>query len=167
MAAVVLGIGNILCSDDGAGVYASRRLGEDSRTPPGTVVYDAGTLGLDMLSYVEKVPFLLLLDVIDTGESPGTVTRFDISDLRNLPRGTASHELGVADLLAALTLMESMPAKVVLIGIQPENLSIGLSLSDPVEQGLGEMVEQAVAMLEVWTEIDINTCSPQSTLADI
>lgn len=48
---VVLGIGNVVHSDDGAGVYAARMLHEDARLPEGTEVIEGGTLGLELLPY--------------------------------------------------------------------------------------------------------------------
>lgn len=72
---IVLGLGNILHSDDGAGPRAAERLKDDSRLPDDVIVLEGGTLGLELLPELWDCSFLLVLDAVDVGQAPGTLIR--------------------------------------------------------------------------------------------
>ena len=148
---VVIGIGNTIHQDDGAGVHALRRLEADARVPADAVFVDGGTRGLELLADAAGYSHLLLLDAIDVGEQPGTVIRMEGVDLRGLPGAVSVHQLGLADLLATLPLISDAPTEVVLLGIQPAETDWGVELSPAVEAKLGELVEAAVEQLVNWS----------------
>lgn len=146
---VVIGIGNTIHQDDGAGVHALRRLETDSRLPDDVVLIDGGTRGLELLADVQDCSRLLLLDAIHVGEEPGTVIRTD--DLRGLPGAASVHQIGLGDLLATLPLISDTPTEIVLLGIQPAETGWGTELSPPVAAKLGELVDAAIEQLTVWS----------------
>jgi hydrogenase maturation protease len=148
---VVVGVGNIIHSDDGAGVHALERLQRDPRFPSGVTLIDGGTHGIELLAYVHDSSRLLLLDAVDVGERPGTLVRMAGSDLRGLPCGASVHQLGVADLLATLPLVSDTPRETVLLGVQPASTDWGTELSAPVEAALGQLVEAALDQLLHWS----------------
>jgi hydrogenase maturation protease len=135
---VVLGIGNVLLRDEGAGVHVVRALQSladtgDVELPPGTSLLDGGTLGLDLLPLISDARAVLLVDAIDGGRAPGAVevTRGDA--LREAPAGhILPHPVGVGDLLASARLMGALPEAVALVGIQPSEIAIGLELTEVV-----------------------------------
>ena len=147
---VVIGIGNTIHRDDGAGVHALRRLEGDSRLPDDVVLVDGGTRGLELLADAHGCARLLLLDAVDIGEKPGTVIRMAETDLHGLPGAASVHQLGVADLLATLPLISNAPPEVVLLGIQPAETDWGTDLSPSVEANLGRLVDEALEQLEAW-----------------
>jgi hydrogenase maturation protease len=149
---VVVGVGNIIHSDDGAGVHALRRLQQDSRLPSDVTLIDGGTHGIELLAYLYDSSRLLLLDAIDVGEQGGTVVRMTGGELRGLPCGASVHQLGVADLLATLPLVSETPREIVLLGVQPASTDWGTELSAPVEAALGPLVEAAVKQLLLWSQ---------------
>src|SRR5579862_3629010 len=102
---LVLGLGNLVHADDGLGVHAIQRLTEDSRVPPGVVLMDGGTQGLGLLPHISTFERLLVLDAIDVGVPPGTLARLEGAALKNMPGKPSVHQLGFADLLAALELL--------------------------------------------------------------
>jgi hydrogenase maturation protease len=147
---VVLGMGNLLLSDDGAGIRAIQQLRRDPRVPADVCLIDGGTFGLELLDYVAGASRLLILDSIDAELVPGSLLRMEGEDLHTLRGGGSVHELGLADLLAALRLMGKEPAAVVLIGIQPARTCLDLALSPAVEAALDDLVEAAIAELRCW-----------------
>lgn len=151
---VVLGLGNLLRSDEGAGVRAVQRLLGDPRVPPGVALVDGGTLGLELISYTAGADRLLVLDAVDTGAAPGTLVRLDAAALQALPGGATVHQLGVADLLAGTRLLGREPEEVVLIGLQPASLSLGTTLSAELDAALDLLVDAAVAQLRAWERVD-------------
>ena len=147
---VVIGVGNTILSDDGAGVHAARRLESEPRMPAGVTILDGGTLGLELIPYVSEASRVLFLDAVNTGAPPGTLTRMTGADLLGLAGGQNVHQLGVADLIAAMTLVSSKPQDIVVLGVQPANTDWGTTLSPDVEAALARLIDAAVAQLLVW-----------------
>ena len=107
---VVIGVGNTILSDDGVGVHAARLLQGDPRVPAGVSILDGGTIGLELgLPYASDASRVLLLDAVNSGEAPGTLTRMTARDLLDTSSGRSVHQLGVADLIAALALVSTSP----------------------------------------------------------
>jgi hydrogenase maturation protease len=162
---LVLGVGNVLLGDDGVGVHAIRalqRLAERDplALPSGASLVDGGTLGLGLLPVLSDARAILLIDAADLGRSPGSVEaiRGDV-----LLQGRASRLLqpcvGVGDLLATAWYAGTLPSAVVLIGVQPDELAIGLDLSERVGSALPAVVRAALAELR-WLEAVTRTSKP-------
>jgi hydrogenase maturation protease len=143
----VLGLGNILHSDDGVGARAAERLKRDERVPAEAAIIEGGTLGLELLNYLWGCSELLVLDAVDVGQAPGTMIRISGVDLDKLPGNGSVHHLGLTDLLAALRMLGKRPPKVSLLGVQPATTDWGTTLSPPVAAALGPLVEAAVSDL--------------------
>jgi len=67
---LVLGLGNVLCGDDGTGVVAVHLLERRYRVPDGVQVLDGGTLGLSLLPYLEQAQQAILVDAIRAEHPP-------------------------------------------------------------------------------------------------
>ena len=118
---VVVGVGNTILSDDGAGVQTARLLQGDPRVPAGVTILDGGTLGLELMPYISDASRVPFLDAVNSGEAPGTLTRMTGRDLLGTSGGWSVHQLGVADLIAALALVSARPQDIVVLGVQPAN----------------------------------------------
>jgi len=147
---VVIGVGNTILSDDGVGVHAARRLQADPRLPAGVSILDGGTMGLELGPFVSDASRVLILDAINTGETPGTLTRMTGGDLLGTSRGMSVHQLGVADLIATLALASTKPQDIVVLGVQPAYTDWGTSLSPAVEAALAGLVDAAIEHLRLW-----------------
>ncbi len=148
---VVLGIGNLLCADDGAGVLALQELRADPRLPPQVELIDGGTLGLELMNVVAGATHLLVLDAVDAGRPPGTVFRLDSGALSAVAGGGTVHQLGVADLVSALRLLDEAPEHLAIIAVQPANLRVGTALSPEVQAAMTELLDTAVRQLDTWS----------------
>jgi hydrogenase maturation protease len=133
---VVIGVGNTILSDDGAGVHAARLLQGDPRVPAGVTILDGGTLGIELVPYASDASRVLFLDAVNSGAAPGTLTRMTGRDLLGTSGGWSVHQLGVADLIAALALVSAGPQDIVVLGVQPAHTDWGTSLSPDVESAL-------------------------------
>ena len=149
---VVIGVGNTILSDEGVGVHAARLLESDPRVPAGVTILDGGTLGLELIPYASDASRILILDAMNSGKAPGTLARMTGKDLLGTTAGRSVHQLGVADLIAALFLMSSGPQEIVVLGVQPANTDWGTTLSPEVEAALVLLVDAAVAQLYLWKE---------------
>jgi len=142
---LILGLGNVLCGDDGLGVAAVAALDRLYEPPPEVRWMDGGTLGLALLHYVNDVEALILVDAIRADGPPGTPVRLTGDDVAPAIESRLSvHQIGVADLLDGLRWTNSGPTRIVLLGLVPQTLELGLGRSAAVVQGLPGLVEAVV-----------------------
>ena len=151
-AALVLGIGNILLSDDGAGVKLIERLRSELGADAATFI-DGGTIGFALLSYVEATDSMLVVDTADLDSAPGTIALFEGEAmdryLTSVRRRTV-HEVGLMDLLDMARLQDCLPSRRALLCIQPACINWSEALSAPVAAAFPGALEQARALLERW-----------------
>ncbi|HEY1809573.1 MAG TPA: HyaD/HybD family hydrogenase maturation endopeptidase [Acidobacteriaceae bacterium] len=147
---VVLGLGNLMRTDDAVGMLAVEQLRADVRLPASVSLVDGGTLGLDLLYPLEGATHLLALDAVDTGAAPGTLLRFEEEQIAELPISKSVHLLGFSDLIGAMHLTGSTPAEIVVLGVQPEATGWGTQLTSRVEGALPELIASAIAQVERW-----------------
>ncbi len=141
---LILGLGNVICGDDGLGVVAAERLRRGWEIPPDVEVLDGGTLGLALLAHVTGADDLILLDAIAADAPPGTLVRLDGDAVGPAVRERLSvHQIGVADLLDALRLLDEVPRRLVLVGLVPETLELGIERSPAVVAKLDSLVTAA------------------------
>lgn len=145
---VLLGVGNLLLSDEGLGVRALEALECSYEFPSGVELIDGGTCGMELLEPLTGVDLLIMLDVIRAGRAPGdlVILRGDEVPAR-LRHKLSPHQVGLSDVLATLTLTGDAPRQVIVIGIEPESLALGMTLSPKVAERLPKMV--AVTLLEL------------------
>ncbi len=142
---LVLGLGNPLCGDDGAGVAAVSRLRERFDAPPGVTVLDGGTLGLSLLPYLRQARAVILVDAIAADAPAGALVRLDGEDVAPAAAHRLSpHQVGVADLLAGARLRGGDPETLVLVGIVPARLELSVERSPEVEARIDDLVQATV-----------------------
>jgi hydrogenase maturation protease len=148
---LVLGVGNLLLSDDGVGVHTIRRLQEVAQLSEEVQVLDGGTMGLDLLHYLEGVSHLLIVDAVEMSQPPGTLIRMAGDQVpAYLSLKMSPHEIGLPDMLFAAKLRDLYPEEVVVWGVQPETTKVGLDLSPPVAAQVDALVEKILEELARW-----------------
>lgn len=146
--AVVLGIGNVLLSDEGVGVHAIKALARRYDLPGEVEIVDGGTAGMELLPQLEGIGELIVVDAVRAGQPPAAIVRLEGDRLPAYFRTKLSpHQMGLSDVLAALAFRASAPGRVVLIGVQPVTLMPGLELSTEVSARLELLVESIAAEL--------------------
>jgi hydrogenase maturation protease len=142
---LVLGLGNVLCGDDGLGAVAIARIKARYEIPEGMSVLDGGTLGLSLLPYVEDSEKVILVDAIRVDAPPGSFVHLEGDEVGPAVAGRLSvHQVGVADLLDAARWTGRLPEELVLLGLVPETLEVGVTRSARVEAGLPGLVDRVV-----------------------
>lgn len=139
--ALVLGIGNILLSDEGLGVRAVELFQEQYSFKRDVSCIDGGTAGLGLLSYIRDFTHIIIIDALSAKGAPGAVIRIPGSDIPAWPalKSTSAHQLGVRELLT-LARFEGLNPEVTIIGIIPKDISAGLELTPEVKGSLPEAV---------------------------
>lgn len=150
---LVLGVGNILLADEGAGVHAMRYL-EDTHELPDTTYLDGGTLSFTLAADIADADNLIVLDAAQLDDEPGTVRVFEDGEFDEfLTSGRISvHEVGFADLMDIARLEGTLPKHYALIGIQPEQLGWGEAPGAAVARAIPRAAEKAAELIDKWTE---------------
>lgn len=149
---LVLGIGNTLLCDEGAGIHALNLFESEYPEIPGLVYVDGGTLSFTLASYIEDCDHLIVFDAAEFGAPAGSVTTL-VGDAMDRFLGAARrspHEVGLLDLFDIARLTEALPVKRALIGIQPANMDWNTEPSPAVEHALAEAVASARGLLLNW-----------------
>jgi len=146
--ALVLGIGNLLLSDEGVGALAAQELARCFQPLAGLAIVDGGTAGIELLNYLHGRQLLIIIDAVDNGQPAGTITRLCDAAVPAVFRQRLSpHQLGLSDLLAAALLTNDLPQHLVLFGVSPGSLATGVGLTAPVAAALPELLARVTAEL--------------------
>lgn len=137
---LVLGLGNPLMGDDGAGQELLAKLSSLASTWGKQVEFvDGGTQGLALLGVFEGRQAVVFLDAVRLGEKPGAVHVLCGDELMRMGgrRAATAHEGSAAQILAALELLGETPQEIAMIGLEPERIGLGMGLSPSVHRSLG------------------------------
>ena len=150
---LVLGVGNILLADEGAGVHAMRYL-EEHYDLPNTTFLDAGTLSFSLAADIANADNMIVFDAAQLDVAPGEVKVFEGADMDEfLVSGRRSvHEVGFSDLMDIARLEGVLPQKYALIGIQPELLGWGEEPSETVRRAFPRAAANAAALIFRWVK---------------
>ena len=147
---LILGLGNLLLSDDGVGPAILAELRRTYGNDDGCVEFlDGGTQGLNLLGCLGGRQALIILDALQLGKGPGTVSVLRSHEAQELParRSTTAHEGNAGELLAAAALLGELPQQVFVVGVEPERLSTGLGLSEPVQAAVPQAAARAQQLI--------------------
>lgn len=151
---IVLGIGNVLLSDDGAGVRVAEALRERVAGRPDLHLLDGGTLSFLLLEYLSGARDLIVIDAAEIGAAPGEVRVFEGESmdvfLADTARQRSVHEVGLLDLLTMARLRDELPEKRALICIQAAEVRWGLELTPAVGAAVPAAANEAERLLDRW-----------------
>jgi hydrogenase maturation protease len=146
---LVLGLGNPIMGDDGAGVAALERLRGEWEVPEEVELVDGGTWGMNLLPLVESAERIILLDAIHADARPGTVVVLQREDLpRYFSHKLSPHQIDLREVLALAELRGTLPHDVVAIGVEPESVEMRAGLSPLVDGAIDTMVALTLDRLE-------------------
>jgi len=137
---LILGLGNTLLRDDGVGVRVAEKLqAEDLKAE----VRNGATLGLSLFEILTKCEKALVVDAVDMGKAPGTMACFSAQEILALPesKNFSLHEIGLLEVLKIGQTLNEEFRNVTIIGIQPQDLRQGESLSPEVEKVIPQVIE--------------------------
>lgn len=149
---VVMGLGNLLYGDEGFGVHAVGQLHKGWNFPDHVQIIDGGTQGHTLLTFVEEADLLLLLDAVDFGRTPGSLS---VRMNKGVPayltaQKISPHQNSFSEVLALAQLKDTLPEELVLIGVHPVSMDMGAPLSPLVEAQLPSVLTMALDHLARW-----------------
>jgi hydrogenase maturation protease len=147
LSVLVLGIGNLLLSDEGVGVKAVEELENRYDCSDAVEIVDGGTSGSELLPYFDDRSHILIIDAVKTGNQPGTIVRIE-NPPAFFQKKISPHQIGLADVLGLAAITDNLPRNITLFGIEPKELSTGLDLSTEVARNLSRLVDMVVEELK-------------------
>ena len=149
---LILGIGNSLLSDEGAGIHALNLIRSEYADIPNLTFLDGGTLSFTLAGWIEDCDSLVVFDAAELNMAPGSVRTF-VGHAMDAFLGAAkrsAHEVGLMDLMDIARIMDSLPVNRALIGIQPEHTRWGMQPTQAVHRALPAAVSEAVKLINTW-----------------
>ena len=165
---IVLGVGNLLLQDEGVGVHVVKTLnailplnetkGKNlNHNHPNLEIIDGGT-SPEIASLVEDADKLVIIDAVKGGKEPGTIYRFTIDEVEpgspcspeapllhketdfEISPKLSLHQMHIVDDLRMLSLVGKSPKNVIIIGIEPKTIELGLELSPEIRSKIPEII---------------------------
>lgn len=147
----VLGIGNIILSDEGFGVRVVEYLQKNYTFPDNVALIDGGTLGVELTQFITGTKRLLIIDSIDGGKAAGTLFHFEGEEIRaHFSEKLSAHEVGIQDVLTMLEVTGKPVPEVIVIGAQPYSLEAGVDLTPQMKTLLPTIADEALKILNRW-----------------
>lgn len=144
---LIIGIGNLILQDEGVGVHAVRAL-EGQSLPPQVEVIDGGTAIIELLPVIKDAERIIVIDALKGGEEPGTIYRIRPDDLLLAREQNLSlHQVGLLEVLGMARQLGADP-EVVIIGVEPQEISWGMELTQVVAAQLPKVLEAVLAELK-------------------
>ena len=153
---LILGIGNTLLSDEGAGIHALNLLQSEHSNIPNLTFLDGGTLSFTLAVWIEDCANLIVFDAAELNQPAGTVQTYVGEDMDHF-LGTSkrsAHEVGLLDLMDIARITGHLPENRALIGIQPEKMDWGMHPSAAVQDSLQQAVNEAAKLIKQWQDIN-------------
>lgn len=146
---MVLGVGNLLLTDEGVGIHAIETLLERYEFPENVSIEDGGVLGMNLLGIISEADQLIVVDAIKNGGAPGALHRLAGDEIPK--RILAKNSLHQVDLLEALTLCQALDnvPETVIVGVEPEDIeTLGLELTPTVRERMDDLIAMVLRELD-------------------
>ncbi|MGB6681959.1 MAG: hydrogenase maturation protease [Candidatus Bathyarchaeia archaeon] len=147
---VVIGVGNVLLSDEGVGIHIVRQLKKRDISKL-VEIHEIGTSSFELLNVIEGNSRVIIVDAVRMDEKPGTVKEIDLvieDDISLLPQFTSLHQLDLISTLKMAKGVIDLPKKIVLIGIEPASLDAGIELSKLVETAIPNAISEIIKSID-------------------
>lgn len=138
----IIGLGNGLRGDDAVGLMAARRIRPEVGDK--VEVIEAEMAGVDLIELMKGAHSVMLIDAARSGQAPGTIHRLDASagPIGDLMFPHSSHAIGISEALELARALGTLPATVIVYGVEAENTDAGQLLSASVAKALDQVVGQ-------------------------
>lgn len=138
----LLGIGNILFSDEGFGVRVIERLMDLYEFSENVSVVDGGVLGMNLLGLLSETDQLIVVDAVRNQSQPGTLVRLEGAEIP--ARIRAKNSLHQVDFLEALTLCQALDKvpETVILGVEPQDIeTLSTRLTPTLQSKIDPMMD--------------------------
>ena len=135
---LVLGVGNLLLKDEGIGIHFVQAF-QERGLPPNVEAMEGGARGIDLLPLFEDRKLVVIVDCARMEEKPGTIRTFEAGEIiEKKSRGFSVHGMSLASTLDLGQRLGTLP-EIVVVGIEPKTIDIGIELSETATQAIDEV----------------------------
>ena len=161
---LVLGIGNTLLTDEGAGIHALNLMKSTHESASELTFLDGGTLSFTLATWIENCRNLIVFDAAELHLPAGSVKTLEGAAMDAFLGAAkrSAHEVGLMDLVDIARLTGHLPANRALIGIQPESMDWGMQATPTVQHALQEAVNQAITLIKTWEQQHLNPSTTET-----
>ena len=130
---MILGVGNVLLSDEGLGIHFLKEMAEEN-LPENVELLEGGTAGIELIHLIQETDFLIIVDAMNAQTTPGELFRFKPGDMKIFPDmfTVSFHQVGILDVLTTASILGEVPDTII-YGVQPGSLEWGLELTAEVK----------------------------------
>ena len=147
----ILGLGNILMSDEGVGVHIVKEFEKRYEVPSYVEIVDGGAAGLDLIPFIEGRDKVVMVDAVNFDREPGHIDVLENDQIPvRLTQKASMHHLGLMDVLTIVNLSGNLPKELCIIGIQPASLELGLDMTPAIWDKREALIERLVRKLREW-----------------
>ncbi len=147
---VIVGLGNILLSDEGVGVRIIEEL-RKLNLPENVKIYEGGVLGLFILNFFKDADKAIVVDAVRAGGKPGDIYCFSIEEVLNSDdhskRIISLHDLDFVYALKMCKGILDLPEDIIVVGIEPEKIEEGLELSASVKKAIPKAIDLILKLI--------------------
>jgi hydrogenase maturation protease len=145
---LILGVGNLLMTDDGFGVHVINEL-RKYPFPPNVNLIEAGIVSHQLIPEFHAADFLIFVDAVEAGDTPGSIFRFRPEDMRFMTNIKASlHDMSLIDVLDMTELTGERP-ETIIIAVQPKDVkSCSMELNDEIRAAIPRVIELIIEELK-------------------
>jgi hydrogenase maturation protease len=137
--------------DEGFGVEVIRYLDENFDFHESVHLIDGGTQGIYLLDYVESADYLIVFDAIIPQNYDKQVYVYKNDELPSfIYRKMSSHQVGLSELISLSRLHGKVPKDLILIGVPPVDLNMGIGLSEAVMTLVPKAAKNGKDIISKW-----------------
>jgi len=138
---LIMGVGNLLLTDDGFGVHVINSLNPID-FPDNVTLLEAGTVSHQLIPMFRELDLLIVIDAVQAGDTPGSVFRFTPDDLQfKYQQKLSLHQISLIDVLRMAELTGGKP-ETVIIAVQPKDVnSPSMELSAEIKAVIPKVTE--------------------------
>ncbi len=146
---IILGVGNILLTDEGVGVRVVEEMRRRYYFPENVRLVDGGTQGLWLMPTIQEADHLIVIDAVLGGGEPGTLYRLERADLpKGLRIKQSAHDSDLVEALNLCSLIDAEPKSCVVIGIEPQVITeFSMELTGTVASRMDQIIDRVVVEL--------------------
>jgi len=146
---VIVGVGNILCGDEGVGVHVIEEL-KKHRLPDNVEVCDCGTAGLEVLEFLEESDKAIIVDAVTAGMEPGKIYQYRLGETHAEEGKMKMLSLHELDLTRAIKIGENaykLPKNIMIVGVEPKSLQFGMGLTKEIKKAIPRVVQDILKLV--------------------
>ena len=150
--------------DDAFGPYVAKVIKSRFIFKDDVSVIEAGTAGFDLAPILSEYEIVIVIDTVRAAGLPGEIKRFTLTDLLkpSSASGINAHDPGLKEALLNLEISGGLPKSVILFGVIPDDLEVGVGLSPNIKQAVNPVIDAVLSELALLDVVSVPIEQPKA-----